>query len=512
MARAGGTAVSVVSTGTSNLASMLAALGRVGATPTVIHGARGRLGAHDAADESGGRQVGESGEVGEVGEGDGAGGSEAARALLEAPLVVVPGVGAFAAARQSLVEAGLWGALGERLRAGAPTMLVCLGLQLLADGSDESPGAEGLGLVPGTIRKFPGGVRVPQLGWNLVEASPECRFLESGHAYFANSYHLPEAPAGWQAARSRHGVPFVAAMERGEILACQFHPELSGDWGMSLLARWVERRDRRAGPGPTSRIIPCLDVRDGRVVKGVRFMDLRDAGSPAERASIYEQQGADELVVLDVSATDEGRKTQTVHRVRERLGIPLTVGGGVRGPDDASRLLGAGADKVAINTAAVADPTRIDAMADRFGRQCVVVAIDAARVIAGPTGPGSAGAAAAGASAWEVVTHAGKRRTGIDAVAWARDAVARGAGEVLLTSFDQDGTREGYDTALLRAVSSAVPVPVIASGGAATVAHLVAALEAGADAVLAASIFHDGDTTVAEVKASLARAGIKVRR
>jgi imidazole glycerol-phosphate synthase subunit HisF len=218
--------------------------------------------------------------------------------------------------------------------------------------------------------------------------------------------------------------------------------------------------------------------------------------------------------VLDVSATDEGRKTQveTVHRVRERLGIPLTVGGGVRGPDDASRLLGAGADKVAINTAAVADPTRIDAMADRFGRQCVVVAIDAARVIAGPTGPGSAGAAAAGASAWEVVTHAGKRRTGIDAVAWARDAVARGAGEVLLTSFDQDGTREGYDTALLRAVSSAVPVPVIASGGAATVAHLVAALEAGADAVLAASIFHDGDTTVAEVKASLARAGIKVRR
>jgi len=235
------------------------------------------------------------------------------------------------------------------------------------------------------------------------------------------------------------------------------------------------------------------------VVKGVKFAGLRDAGDPAERAAMYEGQGADEIVILDVSATLEGRKTQveTVKAVRARLGIPLTVGGGVGEPDDARRLLDAGADKVAINTAAVDDPARLDRLAGRFGRQCVVVAIDAARK---PDG------------GWEVVTHAGKKRTGLDAVAWAREATGRGAGEVLLTSFDQDGTRQGYDLALLAAVSAAVPVPVIASGGAATVEHLKEALDAGADAVLAASIFHDGDMTVGEVKAALGRLGARVRR
>ncbi|RYE89261.1 MAG: imidazole glycerol phosphate synthase subunit HisF, partial [Myxococcales bacterium] len=217
------------------------------------------------------------------------------------------------------------------------------------------------------------------------------------------------------------------------------------------------------------------------------------------RAASYEEQGVDEIVILDVSATLEGRRTQaeTVRAVRARLSIPLTVGGGVREPDDAARLLDAGADKVAINTAAVDDPTRLDRLAERFGRQCVVVAIDAARRLDG--------------EGWEVVTHAGKNRTGRDAILWARQAVERGAGEVLLTSFDQDGTREGYDLALLRAAASAVAVPVIASGGAATVAHLHEALGAGADAVLAASIFHDGDMTVGTVKRALARLGARVR-
>jgi cyclase len=414
-----------------------------------------------------------------------------------APRLVVPGVGAFAAARAGLESAGLWGPLRERIEAGLPTLVVCLGLQLLCAGSEESPGVPGLGVVGEQVRRFPSAVRVPQLGWNLVEASPACRWLESGHAYFANSYHLPSAPAGWAAAMATHGVPFVAAMEWGAVLACQFHPELSGAWGLALIERWLHQTPRATGP--TARIIPCLDVRDGRVVKGVKFQGLRDAGDPAERASLYEEQGADEIVILDVSATLEGRKTQaeTVRAVRARLGIPLTVGGGVREPDDACRLLDAGADKVAINTAAVDEPSRIDRLAERFGRQCVVIAVDAARR---PDG------------GWEVVTHAGKNRTGIDAVAWSREAVARGAGEVLLTSFDQDGTRQGYDLPLLSAVSSAVSVPVIASGGAATVQHLKEALDAGADAVLAASIFHDGEHTVVDLKAALTRLGARVRR
>ncbi|MCB9680101.1 MAG: imidazole glycerol phosphate synthase subunit HisF [Alphaproteobacteria bacterium] len=251
----------------------------------------------------------------------------------------------------------------------------------------------------------------------------------------------------------------------------------------------------------TRRIIPCLDVRDGRVVKGVRFQNLRDAGDPADQAAHYEATGADELVILDVSATAEGRANaaHTVAAVRAVLGIPLTVGGGIRAVDDAARLLEAGADKVSVNTAAVDDPSLLTRLSERFGAQCTVIAIDAAR-------------RAPGVAAWEVVTHAGTRRTGMDAIAWAREAVARGAGEILLTSWDQDGTRAGYDTELLTAVSEAVPVPVIASGGAAHAAHLVDALHAGADAVLAASIFHDGETTPSALKAVLAAAGIEVRR
>ncbi len=249
----------------------------------------------------------------------------------------------------------------------------------------------------------------------------------------------------------------------------------------------------------TSRVIPCLDVRDGRVVKGIRFQGLKDAGDPAERAAAYEAQGADELVLLDVSATPEGRGNalETVRRVREVLGIPLTVGGGVREVQDAVALLEAGADKVSVNTAAVRNPRILEALAERFGSQCVVLALDAA---------------SCGEGQWEVVVRSGTERTGIDAVAWAREAVRRGAGEILLTSWDRDGTRAGYDTALLAAVSQAVTVPVIASGGADTADHLEAALRAGASAVLAASIFHYGDTTVAAVKEQLAARGVEVRR
>lgn len=248
----------------------------------------------------------------------------------------------------------------------------------------------------------------------------------------------------------------------------------------------------------TSRVIPCLDCRDGRVVKGVKFQSLRDCGDPAELAAAYEEQGADELVVLDVSATNEGRKTAyvTVRRVRAVLSIPLTVGGGVRSEEDALALLESGADKVSVNTAAVERPALIEHLATRYGSQCAVLALDAASTESG----------------WEVVTRSGTHRTGIDAIAWARQAVELGAGEILLTSWDRDGTRSGYDTALLAAVSSAVRVPVIASGGADSAAHLVEALRAGAQAVLAASIFHDSDTTVDKIKAEMAESGVVVRR
>lgn len=249
---------------------------------------------------------------------------------------------------------------------------------------------------------------------------------------------------------------------------------------------------------PTARVIPCLDVRDGRVVKGVRFQGLRDAGDPVERAQAYARTGADELVVLDVSATAEGRGAAraTVRAVRAELPIALTVGGGLRTIDDASRLLAAGADKVAVNTAAVERPSLLAELAGRFGSQCVVLAVDARR-----SAPGR----------WDTVVRAGMQGTGLDVVTWARRATDLGAGELLLTSWDRDGTRSGYDLELLRAVREAVGVPVVASGGAASAEHLSDALRAGADAVLAASIFHDGETTVADVKRRLAELGHDVR-
>ena len=246
------------------------------------------------------------------------------------------------------------------------------------------------------------------------------------------------------------------------------------------------------------RIIPCLDVDAGRVVKGVRFQDLRDAGDPVELAARYDADGADELVFLDITATVEGREAthDVIARTAEQVFIPLTVGGGVREPDDVRRLLRAGADKVALNSAAVRDPDLLSRCADTYGAQCVVIAIDAARRNGG----------------WEVFVDAGRTPTGRDAVEWAAEATAeRGAGEVLLTSMDRDGTGDGYDLELLEAVRDATNVPLIASGGAGTSQHFADGLRV-ADAVLAASRFHDGDLTIAQVKDHLAAEGIAVRR
>ena len=245
------------------------------------------------------------------------------------------------------------------------------------------------------------------------------------------------------------------------------------------------------------RVIPCLDVHAGRVVKGIQFQALRDAGDPVELAGIYADQGADELVLLDVSATPEGREhaVTTVQAVRQRLTIPLTVGGGVRSLEDAQALLEAGADKVAVNTAAVSRPELLGEMASAFGRQCTVLALDAAR----------------GGNGWQVVVRSGRDRLELDVVEWAKTAVEAGAGEILLTSWDRDGTGSGYDLELLRAVCGAIGVPVIASGGAESAEHMAQALLAGADAVLAASILHDGHTTVSAIKRRLAALGMEVR-
>lgn len=247
------------------------------------------------------------------------------------------------------------------------------------------------------------------------------------------------------------------------------------------------------------RIIPCLDVKDGRVVKGVNFVGLRDAGDPVEAAVAYQDAGADELVFLDITATSDGRDTLTelVERIAERVFIPFTVGGGIRSVDDMRRVLMAGADKIGINSAAVHRPELIAEGADRFGNQCVVCAVDARRRDDG--------------SGWEVYVAGGRKPTGLDAIKWIERVVELGAGEILLTSMDKDGTRDGYDLELLREVTKVVDVPVIASGGVGNLQHLVDGIEAGAHAVLAASIFHFGDYTVAQARDLMRQNGIPVR-
>jgi len=250
------------------------------------------------------------------------------------------------------------------------------------------------------------------------------------------------------------------------------------------------------------RVIPCLDVTEGRVVKGINFVELRDAGDPVAMASVYDNEGADELVFLDITASSDERRTMVdvVEQVADQVSIPFAVGGGLRTVDDARTMLRAGADKIAFNTAAVNDPTVLSTTAAAVGSQSVVVAVDARRRVAADPGQG-----------WELTIHGGRTSTGLDAVAWCIEAVERGAGEILLTSMDQDGTKAGFDLDLIRRITSVVSVPVIASGGAGSAMHCVDAVNAGASAVLAASIFHFGELSIAEVKRDLAAAGITVR-
>ena len=287
----------IVDSGVANLASIAGAFRRLGVTPVV------------SADPA---------------------------VVRDAARLVVPGVGAFGTGMAALRSRGLDAVIRDHASRGTPILGICLGMQLLCEGSEETPGVTGLGIALGTCRRLPGHVRIPHLGWNTVSADQGARVVTTGVAAFANSYALPDSPAGWTPAWTTHGVPFVAALERGALLACQFHPELSGAYGAALLERWLTGRPARSAPaangssGLLRRIIPCLDVQDGRVVKGIRFQDLRDAGDPAEQAARYEAQGADEIVILDVAASAEGRDTQveTVRRVREAIRIPLTWAAG----------------------------------------------------------------------------------------------------------------------------------------------------------------------------------------
>ena len=255
--------------------------------------------------------------------------------------------------------------------------------------------------------------------------------------------------------------------------------------------------------GLAKRIIPCLDVDKGRVVKGVQFVDIRDAGDPVEIAKRYNEAGADEITFLDITASHEGRETtvHTVEKIASEVFIPLTVGGGIRSIDDIRTMLNAGADKVGINSAAVFNPNFVKEASDRFGAQCIVVAIDAKKV-----------SKAGEVERWEIFTHGGRKPTGIDAIEWAAKMAAYGAGEILLTSMDKDGTKDGFDLSLTRAISDAVSVPVIASGGVGNLQHLVdGVVQGGADAVLAASIFHFGEYSVPQAKAYMANQGVEVR-
>ena len=445
--------------------------------------------------------------------------------LYRAPKALLPGVGAFGAAMARVRASGLDKALAARVAEGLPTMGICLGMQMFFDSSEETPGVAGIGALRCDVGRFDTTLPLPQLGWNRVVPAAGDRFLRPGWAYFANSYRVSKAPPGYSEARCDYGEPFAAAIEGRfdletgipAILLCQFHPELSGAWGLDLFKRWMglpgaaappEERPSAGGAAPrgemprgtATRVIPCLDIKGGRVVKGVRFENLVDSGDPAALAARYETEGADEIALLDISATLEERKTalEAVAAVRKAVSIPVSVGGGVRGVEDAARLLNAGADRVAVNSAAVRDPGLVSALAEHFGVQCVIAAIDARR-LPGPQ------------PRWEVVIEAGRTKTGLDAVEWARRCASLGAGEILLTSIDRDGTGLGYDAELVAAVAAAAPIPVVASGGATKPQHFLDGVAAGAGAVLGAGAFHRGELAIAEVKRYLSERGVEVR-
>ncbi len=413
--------------------------------------------------------------------------------------VILPGVGHFQAT-QLLEETGLTSAVSDAIARGIPFLGICVGLQWLFEGSTEAPAVKGLSLFRGECERFAPGVKVPHVGWNEVRVDPLSRLMrgveDRAFVYYTHSYRAPVVTETvavtdlrWSVLRgSGKGQRDGGAVSSGEVRGGG-HAGVAQFCGVGML---------------TKRIIACLDVRNGRVVKGVQFVDLVDAGDPAELAKRHAAAGADEIVLLDITATHEGRGTllDTVRRAARELFIPFTVGGGIRSADDASAVFDAGADKVSINSAAIADPGLIDAIGRSFGAQAVIVAIDARRATDSGDPVGLA----------EVFVSGGRTRTGRQVIEWAREAEARGAGEILLTSMDADGTKAGFDCELTARVSEAVEIPVIASGGAGTAEHFVEVFQAGkAHAALAASIFHFGIADVRALKQELALRGVPVR-
>jgi cyclase len=440
--------------------------------------------------------------------------------LRAADRLVLPGVGAFAEGMRSLQARGLIEPLtDEVLGRGKPFLGICLGMQLLASEGHEHGRHAGLGWIKATVHPLDvrdSALKQLQIGWNdVVPGTGAALFAVTPGPqsfYFVHGYHLVTEDDAMVAAYSHYGRPFVAAIEHDNVFGVQFHPEKSQEPGLGLLRRFLHWQPTARAAGPRVppepcqtalkiRVVPTLLLAGPRMVKTVRFDRRRDVGDPVKAPMVYDAQTADELVYLDIDATPQGRGVEhlveTIGRVTGECFMPLTAGGGIRTVDDIRALLKAGADKVAINSAAVERPDLLGEAAVTFGRQCVVVSID----VRG-RGPGE----------YEVFTGGGRQPTGLDPVEWARRAVAAGAGEVLLTSIDRDGTFEGYDLDLVHRVADVVEVPVIASGGAGTMADLIAAVRDGrASAVGAASMFHFRDLSPIKVKAGLRRAGIPVR-
>ena len=415
--------------------------------------------------------------------------------------VVFPGVGAARSAMENLGRMGLKDVVREA-SATKPFLGICLGMQILFQHSEEDGGVDLLGVLPGRVRRFPdvAGSKVPEIGWNQVNGGTEYYFV---HSYYVEKGEFTVGTTEYA------GVEFTSAVAKGNLLACQFHPEKSGKAGLKLLHNWLlgECSLTTALPNHrttlTRRVIPCLDVRNGRVTKGVKFKNNIDLGDPIEMAVAYSDGGADELVFYDITASAERRPIDIgmVEAVAKAIRIPFAVGGGVSSVADMERVILAGAEKVSVNSLAVRNPQIIAEGAAAFGRQCIVLGMDPVKS-ANPNCP----------SGYEVTTRGFREFTGMDAVEWAKRAADLGAGEIVVNSVDADGTRAGFELEITRKIARAVGVPVVASGGAGRPEHLVTVFrESEADAAIVAGMIHTGEYTIADIKRVMYDSGVPTR-
>ena len=428
----------------------------------------------------------------------------------KADRVVFPGVGAAAHAMDNLRRFGLVDVV-RRAAATKPFLGICLGMQVLFEHSEEDCGVEMLGILPGKVRRFPDvpGCKVPEIGWNSVSAPAGARVPGVGGGqeyYFVHSY-AADVIGDTCLTASYAGVTFTAMVRRGNLWACQFHPEKSGRIGLNLLRAWIQGVASSPSPSPspftslTRRVIPCLDVRAGRVTKGVKFKNNVDLGDPVEMAAKHAEGGADELAFYDITASAERRPIDIgmVEAVAKAVRIPFAVGGGISTVADMERVILAGAEKVSVNSLAVRNPQIIAEGAAVFGAQCIVLGMDPYR--SGKT-----------ASGYEITTRGFREFTGMDAVEWAKRAADLGAGEIVVNSVDADGTRAGFELEITRLIAEAVGVPVVASGGAGRPEHLVDAFNlARADAAIVAGMIHSGEYTIGQIKEGMAAARVPTR-